>query len=310
MKKKIAMIGAGVVAGSVLLMSSVYAGIGSTPGYDAYKSAIKNTAAVENATTQVNLSIEDNGTTLFAVHSTLKSGKDDHTGSAAITLRSGGTEQGIQIYSQDGKEIIKTSNSDVYRIVENEDEEQEWAKESRDRKKLHDPEFAKEAEKVIDSLVGNLKQAVALEEEGATKTVSLELKGNQIPAIVNTIGSLIIRESGRRHGEGIQPEPEEIFGVDLQRIEDSLPILTDDIKIEAVNLDADVNADNLITNQSAELRISGKDSEGAAHQVSVKLDLILSEFNRSVPDTVDLTGKQVENVTLSHEKMFKRGHRP
>ncbi|QMV43037.1 hypothetical protein [Cohnella cholangitidis] len=307
MKKKIAMIGAGVVAGSVLLMSSVYAGIGSTPGYDTYKSAIKNTAAVENATKQVNLSVEDNGKTLFEVDSTLKSGKEDLTGSAAITLRSGGTEQGIQIYSQNGKEIIKTSGSDVYRIVESGDEEREWAKESHDRKKLHDPEFAKEAEKVIDSLVGNLKQAVTLKEEGAAKEVSLQLERSQIPAIVNAIGSLIVREGGREHGKEHQLDSEDTFGVDVQRLADALPKLTDEIKIDALRMDADVNADNVITNHAVEIRISGKDSQGIAHQVAVKLDLILSEFNRSIPDTVDLAGKKVE--TVKPHEMFNRGHR-
>jgi hypothetical protein len=192
--------------------------------------------------------------------------------------------------------------------VESEDEDQEWGKRSGDHGKAHDPEFAKEAEKVIDTLVGNLKQAVILKKEGAAKEVSLQLEGSQIPAIANAIGSLIVREGGREHGKEHQLDSEDTFGVDVQRIVDALPKLTDEIKIDAVKLDADVNADNLITNQAVEIRISGKDSQGIAHQVAVKLDLILSEFNRSSPDTVDLTGKQVETVKLD-EKMFGRGHR-
>lgn len=303
MKKKFAMIGAGVLAGSLLLMSSVYAGIGNTPGYDTYKSAIKHTSVLDNATTQANLSIVDNGKVVFQVNSTLKSGKDDETGSAAITLKSGGTEQAIQVYSKDGKDIIKTSNSDVYRVLERGDHYSHKNRKNHDR--WQDSPYANEMEKVIDTLVGNLKNKVTLNEAGATKKVSLQLEDSQIPAIVNTIGSIMIRECGRRHDEGQQwTQYEDTFGVNLKQLENSVPELTDDIKIEKVKMDADVNADNFITKHVVEVTISGKDSKGVAHQVAVKFDLSLSEFNKSVPDTIDLKGKKVENVTLPHDQMF------
>ncbi|QJD86740.1 hypothetical protein [Cohnella herbarum] len=309
MNKKLAMIGAGAVAGSVLLMSSVYAGIGGTPGYDTYKSAIKNTAVtVQNSTNKMNLTVEDNGKVLLQVNTTIKTGKDDKTGSADATLQSGETKQSIQYFNQGGKQIIKSGNSDVYKVLEN-DAGEEMRHESGHPDELQDPAFAREAENVIDALVGNLKNYVTLDEEGSAKEISLHLEGSQIPAVVNAVGSLIIREGGRDHGDKAQGKAADIFGLNLQTVHDSLPKLTDEIKIDAVNLGADVNADNLITSHAAEIRISGKDNQGTPHSVVVKLGMESSDFNSTTPDTVDLTGKQVENVKLSDEKTFQRWHR-
>lgn len=298
MNKKLAMIGAGVVAGSVLLMSSVYAGVGSAPGYNAYKSAIKNTAKVDNVTDNIKLSVVDNGKVLIQVDSILKTGKDDSTDSAAITLLTGDTKQSIQIFNQEDQDIIKTSNSDVYKIISADPEElAEHKKAMEEHRFEHDPAFTQEVEKVIDALVGNLKDYVTLEEDGAAKEIGLHLEGSQIPAIVNTVSSILIRESGKDHGEQ-QPElnPADTFGINVESIKDSLPKLAEDIKIESFSLDADVNADNLITNHTAEIQISGKDSQGTNHEVVVTLSVDSSDFNQTTPDTVDLTGKKVEHV--------------
>lgn len=295
MNKKLAMIGTGVAVGSMLLISSVYAGVGDAPGYNAYKSAVKNTAAVDNVTQKVNVSVEDNGKLLFQVNSTLKADKTNQNGSASVTLTSGTTEQSIQFYKQDDKKIIKTSDSETYKILDL-DHEQGKFKEYRKHEVQHDPAFAQEVENVIDTLAGNLKNYVILQENGTSKDIQLHLSGSQIPAAVNAVGSLFIKESGRRHNEEMKFNPSDTLGVNVNNIKDSLPQLTSDIKIETVNLDASVNADNLITSQAAVIKITGKDSQGAEHQVNVKLGVGLSDFDSTTPDTVDLTGKQVETV--------------
>ncbi|UUZ95627.1 hypothetical protein LJK87_14995 [Paenibacillus sp. P25] len=61
MKKKSLWIGAGAAVGDVLLISSAYAGIGDTPGYDAYKSAFKTTVAAKSMTENATVHVTDNG---------------------------------------------------------------------------------------------------------------------------------------------------------------------------------------------------------------------------------------------------------
>jgi hypothetical protein len=300
MNKKLAMIGVGVAVGSIMLISSVYAGIGDAPGYQAYKSAIKETATVDNVTHKVNVSVTDNGKSMLQVDSTLKADMDDQAGSAEVTLKSGGVEQSIQFYSQDDQQIMKTGDSDIYRIFETDNDHADFKKHGFDGGEP-DEAFKQEVENVIDALVGNLKNYVTLEEAGTDKDISLHLSGSQISPVVNTIGSLLIREGGRHHEEQVKLDPSDTFGVNVSSIKDSMPKLTNDIKIESVQLDAKVNADNRITHQAAAIEITGKDSQGIDHEVIVKLSMGLSDFDSTVPDTVDLTGKQVEKVNIDEE---------
>jgi hypothetical protein len=299
MKKKLVMMGAGLAVGSMLLMTAVYAGIGETPGYDAYKSAIKQTAAVNNVTEKVKFSVEDNGKVLLQVDVSAKSNKEAKTGSADITLKSGTTEHAIQLFHQEDKAILKTDLSDTYQIVEPGKVNSERVRAHKAYTEHRDPAFAQELEKVLDSLVGNLKNDVTLNEVGTGKEVALHLEGTQIPAVVNTIGSLLIKASGFDHGEELQFNNDDTLGIRIDDMIKSLPKLTDDIAIDAVSLNAKVNADNLITNQIASIEISGKDSQGAAHEVTVKFEVSLSEFDHTTPDTIDLTGEKVETIKLS-----------
>ncbi len=297
MNKKLAMIGAGVVAGSVLLMSSVYAGVGSAPGYEAYKTAIKKTASIDNVTRSVKVSVEDNGLQLFQAASAMKSSDDAFSGFVEIRLPDEET-QDLRFYRQDGKQIVKSSESDVYRILKPGDEAHGRFKTSGDEAKFHDSGFAKEAEKVIDTLVGNLKNDVVLNKDGDNQKISLSLEGSRIPALANAIGSLLVKASGSDRVEEPKASADNPLGIDLRGLKDSLPELTEEIRIDSVTLTADVNADGLIAKQTAELRISGKDAEGSRHEAAVKLEAELSDYGATTPDTVDLTGKPTVEVNL------------
>ena len=50
MKKKVMFIGAGLTIGSAFVVMSAFANMGGADGYEAYKSAIKHTAAITSAT--------------------------------------------------------------------------------------------------------------------------------------------------------------------------------------------------------------------------------------------------------------------
>lgn len=291
MSKKLAIIGTGMAVGSLLLITSVYAGIGDAPGYQAYKAAFKNTVAFHNVTHTVNASVVDNGATLLQVNSAMKADKTDGIGSGTVTLKGQSTDQTIQFYHQDGKQIVKTSDSDVYKVIETTGD----LKNHKDfSQKSADPALTQEVENVIDALTGNLKNYVTMQEDNGSKDIHFALTGSQIPTVANTIGSLIIKHSGQQSDK--MPQPSDTLGVNLSNLKDSLPKLAENIKVESVKLDAAVDANNHITNQSAEIEITGTDAQGAQHNVVVKLNMGLSNFDATTPDTIDLTGKQVENV--------------
>jgi hypothetical protein len=80
-----------------------------------------------------------------------------------------------------------------------------------------------------------------------------------------------------------------------------LPKLVDGISISNVDLKADINGQNLITAQEAKITINGQDADGNTHTIIINASIDFSAFNQTTPDTVDLTGKQVETMQRGPE---------
>ncbi|WP_019122655.1 hypothetical protein [Brevibacillus massiliensis] len=121
-----------------------------------------------------------------------------------------------------------------------------------------------EAENVIDALVGHLRDQVTLEDgTNGGKHVSLHLSGEQVPVAVNALGSFIVKKaSGMEHGSG-QPDGEhpQIPAAAIG-LKPNLPKLTDEIKVQEIDLDAAINRDNYIEHETAKIVIVGKDEAG------------------------------------------------
>jgi hypothetical protein len=297
MNKKLAMLGLGVAVGSMMLVTSVYAGVGDAPGYDTFKAAVKQTATIQNVTRQVNVSLQDNGASLLQVRSTIKSSGTDHAGSAEVKVQSGSEEQTIQFYSQDGKQIIKTADSDVYKVLEGDGAPGKF-KGNDIGNHTPDPQTISEVENVVDALVGNLKNYVTMDDAaGGGQEIHFKLSGSQISPVVNTVGSLVIKHGAMAKDKPV-PAQANTLGIDLATLRNSLPQLSSDISMDEVEVNASVDADQHITNQSAQIHLSGKDEQGTEHDVVLRIDMALSSLNATTPDSVDLSGKQVENVKL------------
>jgi hypothetical protein len=322
MKKKWIAMGTAAGIGVVMLTFTAMSAMAGTSGYDAWKSAFKETKEAESVSGQVNLTITDNGTELFGANAVFK--KNGEGASAVVTLNAGGDEHGLNAYIQDGKAIVKASGSDVYHVAERGKGRQAYGPPWIRGGSGHapNPEFAAGVERVMDALAGRLKEHVTLEEqEDGSKRVSLHLTGNQVPAVAAAIGSLALRRAssgetpwnhggkadwaGKRHGtaDGCDVANGEPGGFDghpwfEDGFKPNFPKLTDDIRAESLHLDAAIAPTNEIDEESVEIRISGRDEAGDMHDVVVHADIDLYGFNATTPDTVDLTGKPVETKTF------------
>ena len=67
--------------------------------------------------------------------------------------------------------------------------------------------------------------------------------------------------------------------IDITTLRNSLPQLSSDIKMDEVEVNASVDGDNHITNQTAQIHISGKDAQGAEHDVVLSDRYDLSSLN-------------------------------
>jgi hypothetical protein len=303
MKKKTVWMGLGGVAGSILLVSSVYAGVGDYAGYDAYKTALKHTSTAQSVTGAFNLTVTDNDKSIVALKSTLKFDSVNHQSSGKVEVISANNNQQFELYNQGEQEIIKRGDSEVYTILNTGDKQQNKRQEWK-----HQPnsEIANEAENVIDSLVGNLRNEVNLQTNtDGSKQIKVELKGTQLPTIVNTLTSILIKNGGQDLAENAA-QKDNLHGLLNTDFLNELPKLVKDISIRSIELTGDITAEDSLDHQNAQLTIYGKDASGVGHELAFDFDVTLSNQDHTVPDTIDLTGKQVQTLSIEDFKNNER----
>jgi hypothetical protein len=299
MNKKLALIGTSVTVGTFLLLTSAYAGMAESSGYDSYKTAIKATVSAKSVTQAVAVTVQDNGKNLVGVNATVKRNQDIHAISADVKINGAGTEQTLSVFNADGKTVLKTGDSETYKVIEGKSVNgHNPAEHSGMEINGQGDNFNKEAENLIDALVGNLKQYVTeTPAANGAKEIRLSLSGNQIPTVVNAFGAFLVKKASH---DSINGESDKTlktpFGTDFSALKQALPKLSQDVAITKVDLQAAVDGSGFIVNQKANLTIEGKDVSGAAHTVVISVDLGLSGLNATTPDSIDLTGKQVEAV--------------
>ncbi|WP_276356909.1 hypothetical protein [Cohnella caldifontis] len=296
MKKKVMMLGVGLTIGSALVATSAFAGIGEAKGYEAYKTALKTTAAVASSTDRVTLSMRDNGTELLNVSTTVKSDQTAGTASGQAEIKAGSVSQTFEFYQQDGKHVFKAGGSDTYEVMEDRSRE-EWKEHEQ---ALRDPAFSAEMEKVVDALVGNLKNQFDIQSEAdGTSTIDAKLTGSEIPAAVNVIGSLFVKEglSGKHADRWDRHSPaKDALGLDIPQIAERFPKLTQDVNLDEIELHAVIDENDIVSSQEIDFTVSGKDASGKSHEVVIRAAVETTGLGATTPDTIDLTGKKIETV--------------
>lgn len=296
MKKKWLVLGSTVGLSAALMVTTGLSAMASSSGYEAYMSALKNARTIQSVTLQGAASIQDNGKVLETANAEFKMNGQSGAMSGTADIAAGGEHQKLSIYNQNNQTILKTDGSDTYYVKQDKNE-------SHFKKMDHstDPETSRQIGTVIDALVGNLKDYVNLDSAAdGTKMISMQLDQAQLPAVVNAIAPLAIKEA-TKHRDEMQSKDStsQVLPFHKHLLKDELPQLTQDIKIDHVSVKATVNASNYIQHQEADLTVSGKDAAGTAHQLVIHLQTDFTGFNSTTPDTLDLKGKKVQTLKSS-----------
>jgi hypothetical protein len=291
MNKKWLILGSAIGISSIVMVSTGFSALASTSGYDAYKSALKNMKTVQNVAVQAAATLQDNGNVKAQASGTFKVSMDKKSASGSADVSANGTNQSLSFFKQNNQTVLKSSASDIYYVSQN-------GKENKKAKQTTETEFPQQVETVIDALVGNLKDYVVVNDNSdGSKKISIQLDNAQIPTVVNALAPIAIKEATKVENDG---EQKDAASTDLPFQENILksaaPQLTQDIKIEKVALTATINASNYIEHQVADVTVSGKDSNGAVHQITLHLQADLSGYNATTPDIIDLTGKNVQQI--------------
>lgn len=281
MNKRWWMAGGAFGIGAAMLLASGLSAMASTSGYETYEAAMKRTAAVASLTANASLTVTDNGKSLLMAASDIRWDQASRAASIAAKADGAGEAHAADVYFQDGKLIVKTADSDVYRVKAMEVEADQAKPE-----KPHAP--PKAVLQLFDALTGNVKELATTESTAdGGKLASLHLSGSRIPAVVNALGALAV--SGKA-------------GSDEAEVQ--LPQMTDAVKVERIDLDAKIAPDGLLDEQTANVVVSGKDDSGAKHELNIRLRIDFDGYNETTPEYVDLAGKKVE---VLEEKDAGRG---
>jgi hypothetical protein len=294
MKKKWLMLGGVVGISGALMVTTGLSAMAATSGYDAYKSALKNTKTVSNVSVQAKALLQDNGSDVANANGSFKFSQENRLGSGNVTVNGNGAEQSIEFFKQADGTVVKPSGSDIYYVKPSKE------KRSHPNGQGKQEVMPQQVETVIDALVGNLKDYVAVDTKAdGSKQVSVQLTNAQIPAVINAIAPIAIKQATNEHNDANgqkDANDQKDIGIDGEALLANAPKLTQDIKIEKVDIKADINASNYIEHQQAVLTVSGKDDNGVAHQVTLQLNADLSGYNSTTPDNIDLTGKNVQTI--------------
>lgn len=282
-KKLVAMVTSLVVGGTVLC-GTAYANASQLSGYESYKASVKDTKALKNGTADLKMSVYDNGSDVVDMTANAKINLASNAMSEVTTIKSSAGNQTFSMYKQDGKNISKSSSSDVYNVRENK------KKNVNKKGKVENPEIAKSVETVVDTLVGNMKNNVSVvDNNDGTKKVSINLSENDVTPLVNALTSMAMIKSG--------DEPMHNGKAGEINLTNVLPQLQSNIKIKSVEVTGDINKSDILDNQVGKVVLTGTDAQGKVHEITINATLDLSNINSTTPDTVDLTGKQVNTVT-------------
>ncbi|AIQ64929.1 hypothetical protein PSTEL_19235 [Paenibacillus stellifer] len=306
MKKKWLLTGSAVgISGTIMLVTGLTAFAG-TSGYDDYKSALKATVQnLDSVTVSANAELKDDNTLLVKTQSRLKADVKRETVSGSIYVSGTAGAVNLDLYKQAGEEVWKTGASDTYYVKKDQEDPEGREQDEKSRDSLW---FSSQEETVIDALIGNLKDEIT-STAGAdgTKTISLQLDGAQIPAVVQAMAPLAFKHLSDQsewnrddsNSASHSSDPEKLLRQNLVNLKDVN--LKDGIQIQSVSLKAVISPDNEISQQQLDIAFTGKDAQGVAHTLTGSLNVQLTGINGTSPDSIDLTGKHVVQVKGEHE---------
>lgn len=292
MNKKTMAMAASLAIGGSLLFGAVLTNASQLSGYETYKNAVKDTKNLQNETIDLKASLTDNGASLLNVTSNLKLNESSNAMSKVTTITSGNTTRTESSYEQDGKRITKNSNSDQYYERDDSHSASNTIKESQN------PVVEQSMEVVVDTLAGSMQSNVnTTANPDGTKTVAINLGENDVTPLVNALTSLAF--TAENHRGSFHNESNNANGTN--DLKNAIPQLQSNIKVVSVTSTGNINKDDIITNQTATIVVSGTDAQGTQHELTFNLNLNLSNINNTTPDKIDLTGKQVTTMSFHKE---------
>ncbi|XEC97414.1 hypothetical protein AB6A23_13145 [Paenibacillus tarimensis] len=273
--------------GACVFVSTAFADMALGTGYDRLKTSVKSTAAqmeegLNNYTIETLFTLKYNDQTL-AQSSIFRKIDNEKQASEESTVNqySNGETTTNYRYSDQELSIWKGAEGDKYYVQET--PEDVYRDNGNKFSNPFNEKGAPEVEKIVDALVGNLKDYLQVEERpDGGRMYSGSLSEVQVPAVVNAVSSFGIKQLLNDQGR-------------MER-NSQLPEIESDIFIKKVSGTAVDNKEGLLESLTGDVMISGKDKNGVQHDLSLNVVFKLSDIGNTKVAKPDLAGANVEKV--------------
>lgn len=284
-RKRLKTIVATAAAGCLLLTMSVTAFASSGSGYESYKNAVESTILAQNATVDAQFEVKDNGLVILSGSSNVK--LDNENSSSQTTLTADGVTKTFAASRDETTGTFVSRVDDKYYMMQKDNEKQDADQEEND-KLTASSSTVKLAEMLADTLAGDVKNQFVKDGQ----TVSLNLQGSQIPELAKLAVSAAAENNGRIEKEH---NGDSADAASLKTLMDQIPKLSN-TDVKSVSMTATVDG-NLLKNNVATVVITGTDTSGSTHELSIMIKGDISNVGNTKIDTIDTTGKNVTTIS-------------
>lgn len=265
--------------GTLLFAGTALADMTSKSGYEQLKDSLKLTAEkvsgeFDSLTMDLTYVIKDNGEILQSENQVYKYDRKLNATETMITNEGLSGNSSNYYYSDNQVDIRRgLETNDKYYVTE--------FTEAREFQRFTNPfeeDEAEDIERIADAVVGSLKDHVIVKDnpEG-DKELTGSLTEMQIPTLVNAVSSFQLKQVFNQRPE----------------MNSKWPHLTQDIFVKEVTGSALINKDGVLENILGTATITGTDSQGQAHDITIEVLGKLKDVNSTTVTKPDLTGKDV-----------------
>lgn len=281
------------IVGASLFVTTALADLAYASGYEQLKQAVKFTFAqmdsgLSNYTMESSFYMRAGDKTVYESTNVLKSDSVNKMSEEySTTTRVDGEVYNSHSYRDEQISAWKSSSDDHYYVTE-------YGK-INDWRHFSDPfqgEEIRDIERIIDALVGNLKDQVLVDMgmDGG-KIYSGSLSEAQVPALVNAVVSFLAKQ--------------QISSYSYSR-ETMTRKLAEDVYVKRVSGQAAEDETGLLTNMSGELVLSGLDEQGEPMEMVFGFAFQIKEIGSTAVNKPDLTNAVVEKPHTMHR--FNKKH--
>jgi hypothetical protein len=320
MKNKKLKLGILILAAVTLFTATAFASAPVNEGYDTLKQIMMNQQDAKEygiATVDGSFQISDNGKVIVEATGKVKGNHEVGEASGNVNIKFMDKAQELSFYKNKAAAyLVDETNSRYYQPV-NMDKKINNRNEEYNRSDFaENHKMGSAGEALMDYFVGDLKSQFALSQNAdGTRSIILDLDQNEIPTTINLLTAAAVENKGNSNDEDYKtrmtPAKKELlieklpFLKQFDGIENVMPRLETDVKLEGVYLKLSIDEKDHLKSFDVKFSITGKDANGASHDVTLSGSATVSDLNNTVVDSFNPDGKIIETIDMQE---FEENH--